>query len=470
MRKFELPEDLYQFQKEDLDRLLSTDSNFCLFSEMGTGKTPIAIGLATLGNYKKTLIVCPKTLQLEWARQISDWTDTPPAVSRRGCYRRLETLFGEFLKGEEENPWFIVNYETFRTRRHLDVLDLYPFDLIILDEGHKLRNYKTSQTKGMSEFLSHHKNNRVLAMTGSPIVNNPADLHTLLCMVKPEKYSKWNRMDFINSFCYYYHTRHGVKITGTRNIEALRKQTAPFTIRRTKKEVLPYLPEKYYRKVLLEMNKEQRELYNQMEEELFVLLDSGEPLWAPSVLAQLTRLRQLNLDPKILGINLPSAKTDFLLDLIEGLHGEKLVVYSTFSKYIMYLHHILPQKHIIITGDIPWDERMQNVKQFQEDDSIKLALGTVQCMGEGITLTAASNVIICDRWWAPSVQVQAEDRLHRIGQPNAVQVIVPTAENSIDSSMDKVLEDKKRMSQEYLNEGDTLKEVVDDLRVSRRAH
>jgi len=304
-------------------------------------------------------------------------------------------------------------------------------------------------------------------MTGSPIVNNPADLHTLLCMVKPEVYGKWNRMDFINSYCYYNHTRYGIKVTGVRNMELLRERTKPFTIRRTKKEVLPYLPEKYYRKVLLEMNGEQKKLYDQMEEELFILLDSGEPLWAPSVLAQLTRLRQLNLEPRILGISAPSVKTDFLLSLIEDT-DEKLVVYSTFASYIMFLHYIVNVPHIIITGDTPVDERMTLVKQFQEDDSIKLALGTVQCMGEGLTLTASSNVVICDKWWTPTVQAQAEDRLHRIGQRNAVQVIIPTVENSIDHSMDKVLEGKKRMSQEYLSDRDIMKEVVDDLRQTRR--
>jgi len=465
---FKLPDDLYPYQKEDLDRLLSTDDSYLLLSEMGTGKTPVAIGLAMLGNNRKTLVVCPNSLQLEWARQIKDWTGIDAAVSKKSSYyRKLEPLFRDMLGKKENDPFFIINYESFRIARHREILNQYPFDLIIMDEGHRLRNPSTSQTKGMFDFLSHHTDSRLLIMTGSPIVNNPSDLFTLLCMVKPDKYNKHGRMNFINDYCQYWHSRYGLKIYGVKNMDILREKTAPFTIRRTKKEVLPFLPEKYYRKVLLEMDNDQKEIYKKMEEDLFVLLDSGEPLWAPSVLAQLTRLRQLNLEPTIIGITASSAKTNFLKELLEDTNG-KMVIFSCFEKFIQFLHYTLPYSHVMIVGETPVTERAELVKKFQEDDSIRLALGTTQCMGEGITLTAASNVVMCDRWWSPAVNVQAEDRLHRIGQKNAVQVILPVIEDSIDSSFDKILEGKKKFSTEFLNDRDVMKEVVEDLRRSRR--
>ena len=466
--RFKLPESLFPFQKEDLDRLLKTEESYLLLSEMGTGKTPVAIGLAMLGGYRKTLIACPNSLQLEWVRQIRDWTGIDAAVRGRGSYyRRLEPLFYDMLGKDSYNPFFIVNYETLRTQRHREILNEYPFDLIIMDEGHRLRNQQTSQAKGMFEFLSHHKDSRVLILTGSPIVNNPADLHTLLCMVKPDSYNRYGRMSFIRDYCYFWQTRYGIKITGVKNMEILREKTAPFTIRRTKKEVLPYLPDKYYRRVLLEMSDEQREIYKKMEDELWILLDSGEPLWAPSVLAQLTRLRQLNLEPTIVGITAPSAKTDFLKELLEDTNG-KIVIYSCFEKYIQYLHFTLPYPHICITGETSLTDRADMVRRFQEDDSIRLALGTTQCMGEGITLTAASNLVMMDRWWSPAVNTQAEDRLHRIGAKNAVQVILPVIEDTIDESFDKILEGKKKLSVEFLNDRDIMKETVEDLRQSRR--
>lgn len=464
---FQLPNDLYPYQKEDLDKLLSTEDSFCLFSEMGTGKTPVAIGLAMLGGYHKTLVVCPNSLQLEWARQIKEWTGLDAGVSRKSSYyRKLQSLFSDMLGGES-SPFFIINYESLRIKRHREILEAYPFDLIILDEVHRLRNPSAAMTRGMLLFLGVKKDTRVLAMTGSPIVNNPADLHTILTMVKPERYSRYSRMEFINDYCYYQRTRYGIKVYGSKNMDVLRERTAPFTIRRTKKEVLPYLPEKYYRKVLLEMDDDQKEVYKKMEDELWVLLDSGEPLWAPSVLAQLTRLRQLNLEPSIIGVKASSTKTNFLRELLEDTNG-KIVIFSCFEKYIQFLHYTLPYKHVMIVGETSLKDRAEAVKQFQEDDSIRLALGTTQCMGEGITLTAASNVVFCDRWWSPAVNEQATDRLHRIGQKNAVQVILPVVEDSIDTSFDKVLEGKKKFYQDFLNDRDVMREVVEDMKNSRR--
>ena len=466
MGRYKIPEDLYQYQKEDLERLLNTKINFLNLSEMGTGKTPTAIGLAMQGNFHKTLVVCPNSLKFEWKRQILEWTELEHvSIARKSCYRRLETLF-EKVNGKED-PFFIINYESFRSERHLEILNLFPFDLLILDEVHRLRNPSTKQTKGMKSFLEVHPHCRVVGMTGSPIVNNPADLHTVLSLLYPEQYSPKARMDFINRYCFWAPGVYGIQILGPRNLDILREQTKSFTIRHTKKEVLSQLPDKYYRKVILEMGEEQREVYRQMEEELFALLDEGEPIYATSVLAKLLRLRQINLEPHILGIsNSSSSKTEFIEDLIEDM-SDKLVVFSCFETYISYISSRIKVPHIVITGKVPVEERSGLVKRFQEDPSIRLCLGTVQTMGEGLTLTAASNVVFADRWWNPAVNVQAEDRLHRIGQKGSVRVIIPVNDRSVDSSLDRILEAKASYSKAYLGDSAVIREVIEDLRSGR---
>lgn len=496
MSKYKIPNDLYQYQKDDLERLLKSDESFLNLSEMGTGKTPVAIGLAMMKGYESTLIVCPKTLRLEWERQIEDWTGIKPLVSKRSSTRRLDPLFEDMTK-ETHNPFFVGNYETFRTKRHRELLNSYPFELVILDEAHKLRNSSTSMTRGMLEFLSNHPGIRVLAMTGSPIVNTPGDIHTLLCMVRPTEFNLRNR----SSFEYRYSTlkvvsllkcfncgnittrlwdsvcpkcgstRMGIitskKFEGGRNMVELKERTSPYTIRHSKKEVLPWLPSVYNRKVILSMPTDQYQTYKQMERELFIMLDNGEPLWAPGVLSKLTRLRQLNLDPRILGVNAQGAKTSFLKELIEST-DEPIVIFSCFEEYIELLDKELQYPKVLITGKIDPDDRMKNTKKFQEDNSVKLALGTIQCMGEGITLTRASTVVLVDRWWTPAAQDQAIGRLHRIGQDEPVEVIIPVTENSIDSSLDKVLERKKAYSDGYLGERESIKDVLDDLRETRK--
>jgi len=483
MPKFHLPKDLYPYQKEDSDKMLSLGS--CLnFSEMGVGKTPETLQVIEEGGFKIPLIICPNSLRWEWKRQIDEWVgEDICAVCTGSADLKALTLVESFKEGKK---YRIMNYEALRIPLMVEMMSHIPFDIIIFDEIHKLRNPKTklvlgyqkknqtlrealSRTKetegGAWNFLTQHKGAEVIGLSGSPIMNYPNDLYVPLSCIKPERYPRsmdpWRH--FMYKYCLWADSRFGSYIYGTRKLEELRKETAPFIIRRTKKEVLPYLPQKIYRRSPLEMKPDQRKLYNQMERELKVLLDTGEPLYSPNVLACLTRLRQINLDPKMLGITCSSAKTEFLLDTISST-DEKLVIFSCFEKYIHLIHLLLPNTpHVVITGQIHPDKRLENVRKFQEDESIKLCLGTIQAMGEGITLTAASNALIADRWWNAPTNLQAEDRLHRIGQKNAVQIILPVVKDSIDQLLDEILDRKHEASQAYYQETEVRQSVLRNL-------
>jgi len=460
---FTLPDDLYGFQLEDSIKLQSQGS-FLNFSEMGTGKTPESLAVCESQGYKRVLIICPNSLRWEWARQIKEWTGEDAGVSLRSSKKRLDNFFFKPTK------YYVINYESFRISRYKDILQSLPWDCIIVDEGHKLKNPRTLQTKGVYDLCAKKRDKaKIMILTGSPIVNSPADLFTLLTIVKPEDYHPSGRRIFIDQYCYYTPTKYGLKIHGTKNLDILKRKTDYFTVRRTKKEVLPFLPDKYFRFSELSMTTEQREVYDQMEKELFIMLDSGEPLWAPGVLALLTRLRQLNLDPLLLGIESPSSKTEFLDDLVDNFidNGEKLVIFSCFAKYIYLLglkYKDIP--HVQLTGEENAEKRAISVKRFQEDPSIKLCMGTIQAAGEGITLHAASNVILMDRWWNPAANNQAMDRLHRIGQKNAVQVIIPINLDSIDQSLSTILRRKEEFAAGYLGDSDMISEIIKERRAT----
>lgn len=493
MSQFTLPDDLYPYQKEDAEKLLSM-GNGLNFSEMGVGKTPEALWLIEKGNFHLPLIICPNSLRLEWERQITDWIGPGLcAVGSGDSVMKAGSIIHSF---KNHQKYRILNYESLRSPFILEMLSYLPFDVVVFDEIHKLRNPKTMLVEGKTKkgdhrgtkeggvwsFLNQHQNAHILGLSGSPIMNYPVDLYVPLSCVKPEKYPRainpWRH--FIYKYGYWADGRFGAYMYGTRNLDQLKAETAPFIIRRTKKEVLPFLPEKYYRRTMLEMKSDQRKIYNQMEQELKVLLDTGEPLWSTNVLTTLTRLRQINLDPKILGISTSSAKTEFIMDTIEsmikggsniveeegkGAEGDKIVIFSCFEKYIDLLHNLLPHiPHVVITGQVNPNKRIEAVQKFQNDDSIKVCLGTIHAMGEGITLTAASTCIICDRWWNSPTNLQAEDRLHRIGQKNAVQIILPVVKESIDAILDEILERKHEASQAYYQETEVRQTILGGLR------
>jgi SNF2 family DNA or RNA helicase len=471
----DLKKDLFVYQVEDSNRILNSpetlgNTNFLNFSEMGTGKTPIALNVVEAGNFKMPLVICPNSLRLEWARQIEDWIGPNlAAVCKIDSYQKLDPLFHMTEKGQK---YFILNYESLRKDLILEVLQYFPFDIIIFDECHYLRNPKTKAVMGKQKkdpvfgfyldgkeggvwkFLDQHPKSYILPLSGSPLMNLPTDIYVPLSLVKPERFKRETRAytGFTYEHGLWASGAYGNYMYGSRNMTKLKEETAPFTIRRTKKEVLPFLPDKYYRRTELVMKDDQRALYNRMETELKILLDSGEPLWSTSVLATLTRLRQINLDPKIVGVTCSSAKTDYIVETVEST-GEKIVIFSCFEKYIELLSLIFAETPFVkITGTVPVNERQESVKKFQEDPSIKLCLCTIQTGGEGITLTAASNVILSDRWWNNPRNNQAVDRLHRIGQLSGVQVIIPVVEDSVDQTLDEILNRKDQLTNEYLGE------------------
>jgi SNF2 family DNA or RNA helicase len=466
-------DDLFPYQEDDRDFVLKRfgegDTGIANFSQMGVGKTPCTLAVAEQGGFGEALVVCPSTLKYEWYRQIGQWCGKRARVARDDGARRLDTLFDP-KEGAGTN-FFVINYESFRKQEILDVLSLYPFDLLIMDEAHKIRNRKIQQTKGMFSFMKGKRGLHVLTLTGSPLVNNPADVYPLLCLIRPEEFELKGWRGFVNRYCLCSTTRYGLMIFGERNIAELRGRTTPYTIRRTRKEVLPFLPETYYRKVILEMTPGQRRVYSQVEHGLKVTLASGKTVYTPDALSQLTRLRQISADPRLLGLDDKGSKINFIMELIEDYcvkGGRKLVIFSCFSSFIDLVDVLLNKSevdHVVVTGDVKSNlERARRVKRFQEEEGCWVFLGTVQTAGEGITLTAASDVVFADRWWTPATMEQAESRLIRIGQKNAVQVIILINQGSVDESVERILERKAAMIEGFTPKGIET-EVLEDLKV-----
>ena len=478
--EFTTPDDLMEHQKEDVRKILQSGQNFLVLSEMGVGKTPEAISVAMGLKAKNVLVLVPKSLRLEWARQIEQWTGVQPVVCRRGSGRRLNPLFEEkflpSMEGKEVSPFFILNYDTFRKKEHRTQLTKFPWDLIIMDEVHHLRNADTQTTKGVYECLEGQKNAKILMLSGSPIVNTPLDFYTFLRMQNSGKYTVKNRIEWLNRYTYFNMSMGKIKVLGTRNEKGFRDEIAPFTIQRKKEDVLKFLPAKIEAIKSLEMEDDQRDIYDSIASQLMILLDDGEEFGAPGVLAALTRLRQIILDPRIIGRTTSSSKTEYLLELVEDFRNNsidgkprKLVVFSTFKEYIDILAKDLDRlevKYVSFTGDTHADKRAPQVKAFQEDPKVQLAIGTIQSMGEGITLTAASDVVLMDRWWTPAANAQAVDRLHRPGQEKSVQIIMPSNDKSIDQTLDEILASKKRMMDSLLSDTGIMEEFLNSFRNS----
>jgi len=412
---------LYPYQEEDVNWLLAHPRSI-LGSEMGVGKTIEVLKLCEQVSAENVLVICPKSLIAEWQYQIEQW------------------LGKEWL-----DKFVVFNYEKLLNEELASLLSQTHWDVICFDECHKLKNPKAKRTKA-AFLLSDHT--RLILASGTPMQNGPQDLWSLLHLLEPSHFP--NYYAFIATYCIIQQLPKPPFpkiIVGTRNKEQLRETLQSRMLRREKKDVLKDLPDKVYRTIPVELEDSQRGKYKSMEDELFVLLDSGEKITAPAAMAQLIRLRQICLEPNLLSedhkTSSPSAKTGLILELLSSATNP-VIIFTYFEKYATLLSQELHKAKIpcaLYTGQQTAEERATRVREFQSG-KYRVLIGTITSMGLGLTLTAADTVIFSDWWYNPAVNDQAIDRLHRIGQTRSVQVIDLWAKSTIEDAMHRTINRK----------------------------
>lgn len=427
---------LFDFQQDTVEKLTPIRS-ILIGDEMGLGKTIEAIAIdlnrrAQFPGYKlKTLVVAPLSMISTWTRW---WFAMAPDLKILPINNKDRSYFiDEAL--QDTYDVFICHWPAMRLMPELTGVSWFH---IIADEAHALQNRKAKQTVALKKLTTSYKS----ALTGTPAFDKPDDLWSILNWLYPKFWSSyWRYFDehIIHTTYNGYRT-----IIGVANAEKLQGQMDGFYVRRRKKEVLKDLPDKYSSEVQVELDAKQRRAYESMKKNMMAWIGQHEeePVVAPIVIAQLTRLQQFaaafgeyDEEAGKMRLSEPSTKLDAVLEIIEST-DQQIVVFSQFAQMINLLGKRLTAKgipHGLFTGATPANKRGGIINDFQ-NNRIRVFAGTIAAGGVGITLTASSTVIFTDRSWSPSLNVQAEDRLHRIGQKSAVQVIDIIANHTIDAA------------------------------------
>lgn len=460
----DLNEILYDFQREDAD-IMVEDPKKINGSEMGVGKTEVAIkAMIDIGG-KRNLIVAPNSMTLEWRDRLQKYGEEDVILPYTSNGYRLDTQ-------HFNHKYLVVNHEMLRlvNKRkkkrvqsdYLAVLEIPPWDCIIVDEAHRFKSPDAQQTMGLSRLA--RRVERIHPTSGTLFTNYPNELHPILDMLHPGEYGSY--WEFAREYCVVLKSVYGPRIVGVRKkrLPELRQIMSEVMIRREKKDVLPHLPPKTYRPIPLSLNPTVRKAYDELEEELFTLLESGESIHAKNAISLLTKLRQLSLDPALLGVHERSIITDVTSELVEDLTkaGKKVVVFSWFSSYLDVLRQKIGGE--LISGNVKSEEDRRAARlRFQEGDS-NLILCSIET-AVGYDLTASDVCIFTDRYWVPMKNIQAEDRLHREGQNGNVLVICLEAENSIYQDINKVTDKKENA----FNETIALQRMADSLLARRKS-
>lgn len=408
---------------------------------MGTGKTEVFIAASDKLQSRRTLVAAPKTMVLEW----KDRVETRLGIEAAVPYGTAEGKYRKFSLGREHfrAPWLIVSHEMLRMERYRELLTAVEWDLVGFDEAHRFKNRKAAQTKG-AELLA-WRTERLTHITGTPFENYPDELWSLLHMLEPKRWGSY--WPFVKEYCVTIPSPWGPRIVGPnkRTQPVLREALHEIMIRRERDEVLTDLPGRFpTRHIPVQFSKKQLEAYGSMEDSFIAALKNGEELFAPSMLARLTRLRQIALDPGIIDVDAPSAKRDVLKDLIDDMSRDhKIVVFSYYASFLRsFAKELKPGTFGMIIGNQTPAERRNERLRIQDDPDVRVGLVSLMAGGVGIDLTSASVAIFTDIFWTPSVNDQAEARLDRFGQQNKITFIRLVAPNTIDDDMNK-LEAKK---------------------------
>ncbi len=374
-----------------------------LADEMGLGKTVQVLAFfSCLRTNLPVLIVAPASLLYNWQSEIKRFLP--------------EATVDVYLGGEIRTQFIIVSY----ARLRLGIPDM-EWEAVVLDESNAIKTRTTQTAQAACQLKSRFR----ICLSGTPIENRIEELHAQFHFLMP-----------------------GVK------------ELKPFILRRKKDEL--DLPEKFEQISFIDMEEEQRVLYDSYLQKV----QSGLPeLDRMGILEAILRLRQIATDPRLLGEKSQGAKIERLLvDLEEAMaERRKVLIYSQFTSMLKLVEQELKWPYLYLDGSVAAKDRAERVKEFQENPNISLFLLSLKAGGVGLNLTAADYVLILDPWWNDAVENQAIDRAHRIGQTKAVIAKRYITAHSIEEKMLQLKKEKSEASQRVLDQGDEFSFTEEDL-------
>lgn len=444
----------FQHQIEGFNYGLNND-RWLLGDEQGLGKTKqvidIAVAKKQLKGYKHCLIICGVNgLKWNWVNEVRTHSNEDAWIlgQRYKAGRRIIGSLADRIEDVKrikdiESYFLITNVETLRNEDIAKEIQKLCKDgtigIVAIDEIHKCKNPTSQQGKGILKIQPECR----IAMTGTPLMNNPFDLFIILKWLGYEKHSFYNFKHHYGEFGGY----GGYEVTGYRYLDELREQLDSIMLRRLKADVLD-LPEKTHITEYVEMTPKQEQIYKEVTNAIKMNIDQIK--MATNPLAELIRMRQATGYTGILSSTIKeSAKLDRMEELVEEAveNGKKVVIFSNWTQMTNVIYDRLHKYGaLMITGETADKDRMNFVNAFQTKPDRKVIIGTIGAMGTGLTLTAGTVEIFLDEPWNRANKEQAEDRCHRVGTKENVTIYTLVCKGTIDERINELVEKKGAMA------------------------
>jgi len=429
--------ELFDYQKRGV--YFAMISKRCIIADdLGLGKTVQAVVAAKKMGIRKALVICPKAIKYRWVSEINRIYGNIPIY-----------IVDSMLAPEEEvaADWIVATYPHFSRKDEKYVKNGwtryfkdYPPELIVLDEAHRVKNRSANSSKQIKALCKNIEN--VILLSGTVVLNRVTELYNLLNIIDPQEFNSFT--EFASMY-----SRYAYKIPvknkeiwiyeGLKNEKDLRRRLVPFIIRRQKSEVLTQLPPKMRNFIDIDLEPDDKVEYRRMEDDYIqYLIDHGDLIKVDKAIRAEALVRA-----NALMQFLSHKKAEASLDLIEGMIEEsnKLVVFVRYKESAKVIQEFFNDKSVGITGELDSETRKKNLDKFINNDKVNICILTYGSGAEGIDglQYICSNALMVDYDWTPSIMIQAEDRLYRIGTKGGVSINYMTVRDSMDEYIrDKV--------------------------------
>jgi SNF2 family DNA or RNA helicase len=416
---------LYPYQKAGVDYCLRRNSAL-IGDEPGLGKTAQAIVIANEMKAKSILVVTPANIRLQWQERIHQW-----------CTMKHRFLTYPILKSSDgvhpTAEWVIISYDLMRSPEIQAAIAQRTWDLIILDEAHKLKNPETKQTQALFGDDAVCQNaGYVLALTGTPLPNRPSECFTLAKNLCWDAIDYMSQDEFTSRFNPQMLKEYGrgkkAKIEKKGRLAELRNRLrVNFMVRRKKRDVLDQLPDIRYDVIHVQENGQVRRALEYEAENLRDIDPTDLSGSNAEILGHISTAR------KLMGVAIAPLAADYVTEILEG--GEHKVFVPAWHIDVL---NILEQRlakfnPVRVDGSTSARRKEAAVLKFQDDDQCRVFIGNIQSIGVGVDglQNVCSRGICAEPSWTPADNDQAVGRLERIGQKHGILFEFVTAKGSL---------------------------------------
>jgi len=432
----------FPFQLEDIQKALCLQSRCFLAQEMGCGKTLIALGVVSCHRHEmaRHLVICPSYLRGNWWKEIGMWLNGDAQV----IFKTKDVI-------QPTAEIVVISYDL-AVRKIKELSDI-KWTTIILDESHYVKSRAAKRTKTLAKMIQ--SCSKVLLLSGTPALSRPVELYTQVCLLYPNLFRTFTA--YAKRYCDLRKTSWGWDSNGSSNEDELSAIMSKIMIRRLKKDVLKELPDKIRKEVSVPLSKKERRELDTMFAELQGLNDrisaNREPTQETRALsfkrqAHISEMFRVTARAKLKGV----------ADYVEGLvldNDEPFVLFG-YHRITLDALEAMASKHKIsyirIDGSTPQMDRQDMIDLFQSGQK-RLAILSIGACNSGITLTKCSTMVFAELTWTPSLLLQAEDRIHRIGQNSTCQYHYLIADGSLDERVFRKVHEKFALVDKIIDAG-----------------